>query len=130
MSRSLMQCKVLVVEDVEENRLVVRQILGRLGVTLLEAVDGREGVALARREMPDLVLMDLSLPILDGWEATRQLKADPTTAHIPVIAVTAHAMAGDEQRARDAGCDGYVAKPLDVVTFGRYVERVLMGGAP
>jgi two-component system cell cycle response regulator DivK len=124
-----MQCKVLVVEDVEENRRVVRQILGRLGVTLLEAQDGREGVAMAKRELPDLILMDLSLPILDGWEATRQLKADAATAKIPIVAVTAHAMAGDEQRARASGCDGYVAKPLDVTSFGAYVERILMGGA-
>lgn len=130
MPKSLMQCKVLLVEDVDENRRVVRQILGRLGVTLLEAQDGREGIDTARRERPDLILMDLSLPIIDGWEATRQLKADPATARIPIVAVTAHAMAGDEQRARASGCDGYVAKPLDVTTFGAYVERILMGGAP
>jgi two-component system cell cycle response regulator DivK len=129
MRKSLLACKVLHVEDVEENRRVVRQILGRLGVTLLEAVDGEQGVTIARRELPDLILMDLSLPVLDGWAATRQLKADTTTRHIPIVAVTAHAMAGDEQRAREAGCDGYVAKPLDVVAFGSYVTTLLDAGA-
>jgi two-component system cell cycle response regulator DivK len=123
--KSLLNCKVLHVEDVEENRRVVRQILGRLGITLIEAGDGEEGVAAAQRERPDLILMDLSLPVLDGWEATRRLKADPATRHIPVVAVTAHAMYGDEQRARAAGCDGYVAKPLDVVAFGQYVQELL-----
>ena len=123
--KSLSMCKVLHVEDVDENRRVVRQIIARMGVTLFEAVDGEQGVAIARRELPDLILMDLSLPVLDGWQATAQLKADPTTCHIKIVAVTAHAMAGDEQRARAAGCDGYVTKPLDVVQFGEYVKAML-----
>jgi two-component system cell cycle response regulator DivK len=125
--KSLLTCKVLHVEDVEENRRVVRQILARLGVTLIEAVDGEQGVQAAKRELPDLILMDLSLPVLDGWQATARLKADPATRHIPIVAVTAHAMAGDEQRARAAGCDGYVAKPLDVVAFQSMVSSMLTG---
>lgn len=128
--KSLLHCKVLHVEDVEENRRVVRQILTRLGVTLLEAVDGEQGVAMARRELPDLILMDLSLPLLDGWQATARLKSDPSTRHIPIIAVTAHAMIGDEQRARAAGCDGYVSKPLDVVAFGDLVTSWLGAAKP
>ena len=121
--------KILHVEDLEDNRGVVRQIVTRLGATLIEAVDGEEGVRLAHKEKPDLILMDLSLPVLDGWQATARLKADPETAQIPVIALTAHAMAGDEQRARSAGCDGYVAKPLEPTAFLRLLQDVL-GGAP
>lgn len=127
---SLLTKKVLLVEDVEENRGIVRQLARRMGVTLLEAGDGLEGVQLAHSEKPDLILMDLSLPILNGWDATTQLKKDPSTAAIPVIALTAHAMAGDEQRARAAGCDGYVAKPIDLIPFQRYLEHILAGGEP
>ena len=125
---SFSQYKILHVEDLEDNRGIVRQLARRMGVTLLEAGDGLEGVAIARRELPDVILMDLSLPIMDGWEATTQLKADPETRHIPVIALTAHAMAGDEQRARAAGCDGYVAKPIELVSFQRMLEGVLQSG--
>lgn len=121
---------VLLVEDLEENRRVIRLLARRMGVTLFEAVDGQEGIELAQREKPDVILMDLSLPILDGWAATTRLKADPDTAHIPVIALTAHAMAIDEQRARQAGCDGYVAKPIDLVNFQNYLRHVLEGGSP
>lgn len=121
---------VLLVEDLEENRRVIRLLARRMGVTLFEAVDGQEGIDLAQREKPDVILMDLSLPILDGWTATTRLKADPATAHIPVIALTAHAMAIDEQRARQAGCDGYVAKPIDLVNFQNYLRHVLEGGSP
>jgi CheY-like chemotaxis protein len=121
---------VLLVEDLEENRRVIRLLARRMGVKLFEAVDGQEGIDIAQREKPDVILMDLSLPILDGWTATTRLKADPATAHIPVIALTAHAMAIDEQRARQAGCDGYVAKPIDLVTFQNYLRHVLDGGAP
>lgn len=92
--------RILHVEDLEDNRGIVRQLARRMGVTLLEAGDGLEGVTLAKRELPDAILMDLSLPIMDGWEAPTQLKADPTTREIPITALTAHAMAGDEQRAR------------------------------
>jgi two-component system response regulator len=122
--------KVLLVEDLEENRRVIRLLARRMGVTLLEAADGQEGLDVAHRELPDVILMDLSLPILDGWTATTRLKADPETAHIPVIALTAHAMAIDEQRARQAGCDGYVAKPIDLINFQNYLRHVLDGGKP
>jgi CheY-like chemotaxis protein len=121
---------VLLVEDLEENRRVIRLLARRMGVKLIEAVDGQEGLDKAHSEKPDVILMDLSLPILDGWTATTRLKADPETAHIPVIALTAHAMAIDEQRARQAGCDGYVAKPIDLMSFQSYLRHVLEGGSP
>ena len=126
---SFSQYTILHVEDLEDNRGIVRQLARRMGVRLLEAGDGLEGLTIARREIPNAILMDLSLPIMDGWEATTQLKADPATRHIPVIALTAHAMAGDEQRARAAGCDDYVAKPIDLATFQQKLERVLHSGA-
>ena len=128
--RLLSEKKVLLVEDLEENRRVIRLLARRMGVTLIEAVDGQEGLDKAHAEKPDVILMDLSLPILDGWTATTRLKADPETAHIPVIALTAHAMAIDEQRARQAGCDGYVAKPIDLTNFQNYLRHVLEGGSP
>ena len=128
--RLLSEKKVLLVEDLEENRRVIRLLARRMGVTLIEAVDGQEGLDKAHAEKPDVILMDLSLPILDGWTATTRLKADPETAHIPVIALTAHAMAIDEQRARQAGCDGYVAKPIDLTNFQNYLRHVLEGGKP
>lgn len=116
---------ILLVEDVEDNRGLIRQLAQIMGVRLIEAGDGEEGVRLAKEARPDLVLMDLSLPILDGWEATRRLKADPATSGIPVIALTAHAMAGDERQAREAGCDGYVSKPISLVPFKQMLERCL-----
>jgi CheY-like chemotaxis protein len=116
---------ILLVEDVEDNRGLIRQLAGFMGLRLIEAGDGAEGVRLAQQERPDLILMDLSLPVLDGWAATAQLKADPATAGIPVIALTAHAMQGDEQRAREAGCDGYVTKPISLVPFKALLERLL-----
>ena len=104
--------KVLVVEDVDFNRdLVVQLLEDRYQV--IEAVDGREGLELAERERPDLILMDLSLPVLDGWEVTRRLKANDDLRSIPIIALTAHVMVGDEEKARAAGCEDYLAKPLD-----------------
>lgn len=118
---------ILHVEDLEDNREVVRLLVERLGFRLLEAKDGAEGIELALAERPDLILMDLSLPIVDGWEATRRLKADARSARIPVIAVTAHAMKMDEAYARAAGCDGYVAKPIDVTTFQRLLREHLGG---
>ena len=116
---------ILHVEDLEDNRDVVRLLVERLGVRLLEARDGAEGIEMAREHLPDLILMDLSLPIVDGWEATRRLKADSRTAHVPVVAVTAHAMKIDEERARAAGCDGYVAKPIDVTSFQKLLREHL-----
>ena len=105
--------KILVVEDVDFNRDLVVQILEDR-YRVVEAVNGQEGVALAEQERPDLILMDLSLPVVDGWEATRQIKANPALCAIPVIALTAHAMVGDRERALAAGCDGYISKPIEV----------------
>ena len=104
--------KVLVVEDVDFNRDLVVQLLEDK-YHVIEAVNGQEGVELADRERPDLILMDLSLPVMDGWEATRRLKANKDLSSIPVIALTAHAMVGDEEKALAAGCDDYLVKPLD-----------------
>ena len=104
--------KILVVEDVDFNRDLLVQLLEG-DYEVIEAVNGQEGVELAERERPDLILMDLSLPVMDGWEATRQLKANDDFRSIPVIALTAHAMKGDEGKALAAGCDDYLVKPLD-----------------
>lgn len=104
--------KILVVEDVDFNRDLLVQLLED-NYEVIEAVNGQEGVELAERERPDLILMDLSLPVVDGWEATRQLKANDNSRSIPVIALTAHAMKGDEEKALAAGCDDYLVKPLD-----------------
>jgi two-component system, cell cycle response regulator DivK len=105
--------KILLIEDNEMNRDMLSRRLTRRGYEVAIAVDGEQGVAMARSETPALVLMDMSLPGLDGWEATRRIKAQPETAPIPVIALTAHAMQGDEERARACGCDGYLTKPID-----------------
>lgn len=113
--------KILLVEDNEDNRLVYRTILDHFGYTVLEAADGEEGIRRARADGPDLILMDVSIPKIDGWEATRQLKADPSTASIPIIALTAHALATDRAKAQEAGCDGYLAKPVEP---RRVVEEV------
>jgi two-component system cell cycle response regulator DivK len=107
-----MSKRILVVEDTEDNRQIMRDLLTDAGYDLIEAVDGAEGVAAAQRERPDLILMDIQLPVIDGYEATRRIKADPATRHIPVIAVTSYALSGDETKAFAAGCDGYVAKPF------------------
>src|SRR5438876_6478315 len=109
--------KILLVEDNEMNRDMLSRRLQRRGYEVVIAVDGGQGVALAQAERPDLILMDMSLPVLDGWEATRQLKADPETSGIPVIALTAHAMAGDQQKAMAAGCDDYDTKPVDLTSL-------------
>jgi two-component system cell cycle response regulator DivK len=104
--------RILVIEDTEDNRRIIRDLLTTVGYELIEATDGEAGVAAAAREQPDLVLMDIQLPVMDGYEATRRIKADPATAHIPVIAVTSYALSGDEEKTRAAGCDGYIAKPF------------------
>jgi two-component system cell cycle response regulator DivK len=104
--------KILVVEDVEFNRDLVVQLLED-DYEIVTAADGAEGLRLAERERPDLILMDLSLPIVDGWEATRRIKANGALKHIPIIALSAHAMTGDEEKARQSGCDDYLSKPLD-----------------
>ncbi|MGB3543978.1 response regulator [Rubrivirga sp.] len=105
---------ILLVEDNEMNRDMLSRRLARKGYDVTIAVDGGEGVRLAQDERPDLVLMDMSLPVLDGWEATRRIKADAATASIPVIALTAHAMNGDEAKCREAGCDDFDTKPVDL----------------
>lgn len=105
---------VLLVEDNEMNRDMLSRRLSRNGFQIVIAEDGKKGVELAIQEQPDLILMDLSLPVLDGWEATNLLKRTPETSHIPIIALTAHAMAGDEEKAREAGCDDFDTKPVDL----------------
>ncbi|MEM6783149.1 MAG: response regulator [Bacteroidota bacterium] len=105
---------LLLVEDNELNRDMLSRRLARKGYAVIIAVDGGQGLDRARAERPDLILMDMSLPVVDGWEATRRLKADPATAPIPVIALTAHAMSGDEARCRAAGCDDFDTKPVDL----------------
>ena len=104
--------RILIVEDQDINMDLLVQLLEDK-YTLLRATDGAAGLQLAEAERPDLILMDLSLPVLDGWEAARRLKSDPRLCHIPIIALTAHAMLGDEERARQCGCDDYMAKPVD-----------------
>jgi two-component system, cell cycle response regulator DivK len=99
------------VEDHEDNRQILRDLLGSAGYEMIEAGNGEAGVAAAAAEHPDLILMDIQLPILDGYEATRQIKADPALSAIPIIVVTSYALSGDEEKARIAGCDAYVAKP-------------------
>jgi len=120
--------RILVVEDSPDIRALIRMLLEPGGHEVLAAADGREGVEAARRERPDLVLMDLSLPVLSGWEATRQIKSEPATSHITVLAVTAHAMQGDRDRALAAGCDGFLSKPIDEETFENEVESWLRHG--
>lgn len=106
--------KILIVEDNEMNRDMLSRRLARRGFEVVVAADGSEGMALARSERPALILMDMSLPVVDGWEATRQLKADPATAAIPIIGLTAHAMVSDRERAFEVGCDGYETKPVEL----------------
>ena len=107
-----MSKRILVVEDQEDNRRILRYLLTSAGYELIEAVTGEEGVSLAETGRPDLILMDIQLPGLDGYEATRRIKADPALSHIPIIAVTSYALSGDDAKARAAGCDAYVTKPF------------------
>ncbi len=120
--------KILYVEDNEDNIYVMENRLQRRGHTVLIARDGAAGVQLASHELPDLILMDLSLPVLDGWEATRQIKAAARTRHIPVIAITANAMAGDREKALSAGCDEFDTKPVDLPRLLEKIRCVLPGG--
>ena len=106
--------KILLVEDNEMNRDMLSRRLKRKGYEVAVAEDGQQGVDMARSESPDLILMDMSLPVIDGWEATRQVKAAPETQGIPIIALTAHAMVGDRQKAMDAGCNEYDTKPVEL----------------
>jgi len=120
--------RILIVEDNEMNRDMLSRRLERRGYTILMAVDGQNGVEAARREKPDLILMDMSLPVIDGWEATRVLKADAETAHIPVIALTAHAMEGDRTKAMDAGCNDYDTKPVELPRLLEKIQNLLGHG--
>ena len=106
--------RILLVEDTETNTEMLKRRLKTRGYDVLVAVDGMQAVTMALEELPDLILMDLGLPVLDGWEATRRIKADESTKHIPIIALTAHAMHGDEERARASGCDAYETKPIEL----------------
>jgi two-component system cell cycle response regulator DivK len=104
--------RILIIEDQEDNRAIMRDLLTGAGFELIEAADGEEGVKLAQSERPDLILMDIQLPVIDGYEATRRIKAIAELKSIPIIAVTSYALSGDEAKTREAGCDGYVAKPF------------------
>jgi two-component system cell cycle response regulator DivK len=107
-----MSKRILIIEDQEDNRAILRDLLSQAGYALIEAADGEDGVKLAQSERPDLILMDIQLPVIDGYEATRRIKAKPELKSIPIIAVTSYALSGDEAKARAAGCDGYVTKPF------------------
>ena len=120
-----MSKRILVVEDQEDLRAILRDFLSASGYTVIEAVDGAESVAKAASERPDLVLMDIQLPVLDGYDATRQIKALPGVGTIPIIAVSSFAMKGDEEKARASGCDDYVTKPYSPVDLLRLLRRYL-----
>jgi CheY-like chemotaxis protein len=117
--------KILLVEDNEMNRDMLSRRLIRKGYEVLIAVDGGQGVEMAKSQAPDLILMDMSLPVLDGWTATRHIKADPATQAIPVIALTAHAMAGDKEKALEAGCEDYDTKPIELARLLDKMEALL-----
>jgi two-component system cell cycle response regulator DivK len=122
--------KILVIEDVENNRVLLSRRLSARGYEVVVAEDAECGLPLARTERPDLILMDIGLPGLDGWEATRRLKADPATQRIPVIALTAHAMQGDRERALEAGCEDYETKPIDFPELFGKMEALLAARKP
>jgi len=117
--------KVLLVEDNEMNRDMLSRRLVRRGFEVIFAVDGQQGVALAKSERPDIILMDMSLPVIDGWEATRRVKADDATRSVPVIGLTAHAMSGDREKAIAAGCDDYDTKPVELERLIGKMEKLL-----
>ena len=121
--------KILLVEDNEMNRDMLLRRLERRGYEVAQAVDGREGMEKAQGELPDLILMDMSLPELDGWEATRILKGDEATRNIPVLALTAHAMAGDREKAIDAGCEEYETKPVKLPQLIEKIQTLIAGSA-
>jgi CheY-like chemotaxis protein len=122
--------KILLVEDNEMNRDMLSRRLERRGYRVAIAVDGQQGVEMAGSEIPDLVLMDMSLPVLDGWEAARRLKAAPETRSIPIIALTAHAMVGDREKAIESGCDDYDTKPVEFQRLLEKIETILAKGTP
>jgi CheY-like chemotaxis protein len=119
---------VLLVEDNEDNRIVYSTILQQFGYVVMEALNGEEGIAKARNERPDLILMDISIPVIDGWEATQVLKRDPETRGIPIIALTAHALASDREKAMEVGCDSYLAKPCEPKAVVSEVEKFIGKG--
>ena len=121
--------KILLVEDNPMNRDMLSRRLVRKGYEVAIAIDGQQGIDMARSETPDLILMDMSLPVVDGWEATRQLKSAPETQSIPVIALTAHAMAGDREKAVEAGCNDYDIKPIELPRLLGKIEALLGGTA-
>ncbi len=117
--------KVLLVEDNEMNRDMLSRRLTRRGFEVIFAADGQQGINLARSERPDIILMDMSLPVIDGWEATRRVKADIATKSVPVIGLTAHAMSGDREKAIEAGCDDYDTKPVEFERLLSKMEKLL-----
>jgi two-component system, cell cycle response regulator DivK len=120
-----MSKRILIVEDQEDNRAILRDVLSTAGYELIEAVDGGEGVELAQRERPDLILMDIQLPVLNGYETTRQIRADPNLKTTPIIAVSSYAMKGDEDKARASGCDHYVTKPYSPIQLLKIIRGFL-----
>ena len=120
-----MSKRILIVEDQEDLRAILRDLLSSTGFEVVEAADGGDGVAKAKSERPDLVLMDIQLPVLDGYEAIRRIKAEPSAAHTPVIAISSFAMKGDEEKARAAGCDAYVTKPYSPMKLLALVKTFL-----
>jgi len=116
---------ILVVEDQEDNRQILRDLLGSAGLRMIEAHDGEEALTVAQSQRPDLILMDIQLPLVDGYEATRNIKRDPELKDIPIIAVTSYALSGDEQKAREAGCDAYMAKPYSPRALLARIEQFL-----
>lgn len=117
--------RVLVVEDNRDNMTLIVDVLESLDYDVIQAKDGEQGIELARSEQPDLILMDLSLPKIDGWEATRTIKAQDELKQIPIIALTAHAMVGDRERALEAGCDDYMTKPINIQTLAMKLTKFL-----
>ena len=120
--------RILLVEDNEMNRDMLSRRLVKRGHEVSIAVDGEQGVEMASAEMPELILLDMSLPVLDGWEAARRLKGDPETSGIPIIALTAHAMAGDREKSLEAGCDEYDTKPIDIKRLSGKIDELLASG--
>jgi len=124
-----MSQRILVIEDQEDNRAILRDLLTSVGYEILEAVNGEEGVRMAEAHRPDLILMDIQLPVIDGYEATRRIKAQGSLRAIPIIAVTSYALSGDEQKARLAGCDAYVTKPFSPYQLLSVIRSHLPTGA-
>src|SRR5262249_55821035 len=129
-TKDVSMAKVLLVEDNEINRDMLSRRLVRRGFEVIFAVDGQQGIDLAKSERPDIILMDMSLPVVDGWEAARRVKADDATRGVPVIGLTAHAMAGDREKAIEAGCDDYDTKPVELERLISKIEKLLGGGKP